>query len=243
MFFMTSKGFRCVAVDRRGHGRSAQTWHGNDMDTYASDLNDLIESLDLNDVVLVGHSTGGGVVAHYIGRYGTARVAKAVLISAVPPLMLKTEANPDGVPMEVFDSLRAGIQQDRPQFWNDFREIFFGLNRPGVKISDGVADSFWLQCTMTGFPASYLGIKAFSETDFNEDLKKFDVPTLVMHGEDDQVVPIANSALKTAKIVPNATLRVYPGYPHGMPQTHRDVINEDLLAFVEGRELAATMAA
>ena len=243
MFFLASKGYRCIAVDRRGHGRSDQTWNGNDMDTYASDLNELVEKLDLKDMVLVGHSTGGGVVAHYIGQYGTKRVAKAVLISAVPPLMLKTASNPDGVPIEVFDGLRAGIQKDRPQFWKEFATPFFGTNRPGVTVSDGVLDSFTLQCTMTGFPGSYLGIKAFSETDLNEDLKKFDVPTLVMHGDDDQIVPIANSALKTAKIVPGAVLKVYSGYPHGMPQTHKDVVNEDLLAFIEGKEIAATTTA
>jgi non-heme chloroperoxidase len=243
MFFMASKGYRCVAVDRRGHGRSDQTWDGNDMDTYAADLNELIEKLDLKDMVLVGHSTGGGVVAHYIGQYGTKRVAKAVLISAVPPLLVKTDANPEGIPIEVFDGLRAGIQADRPQFWKEFATTFYGTNRPGVTVSDGVLEGFWLQSTMTGFPGSYLGIKAFSETDFNEDLKKFDVPTLVMHGDDDQIVPIAISGLRSAKIVPNATLKVYPGYPHGMCQTHKDEINADLLAFVQGKEIAATTAA
>ena len=243
MFFLASNGYRCVAVDRRGHGRSDQTWEGNDMDTYADDLNQLIEKLDLKDIILVGHSTGGGVVAHYIGQYGTKRVAKAVLISAVPPGMLKTDANPDGVPIEVFDSLREGVANDRAQFWNEFRNLFFSLNRPGAKISEGIADAFWLQCTLAGFPGSYLGIKAFSETDFTEDLKKFDIPTLIMHGEDDQVVPIAVTALRTAKLVKNAVLKVYEGYPHGMPQTHKDVINADLLAFIEGKELAATTAA
>ena len=243
MFFLASNGYRCIGVDRRGHGRSDQTWHGNDMDTYAADLNELVEKLDLKDMVLVGHSTGGGVVAHYIAQYGTKRVAKAVLISAVPPLMLKTPDNPDGVPMEVFDGLRAGIKKDRPQFWHEFAKGFFGTNRPGVTVSDGVLEGFWLQSTMTGFPGAYLGIKAFSETDFNEDLKKFDVPTLIMHGDDDQIVPIAVSALKTAKIVPNATLKVYAGFPHGMPVTHKDEINADLLAFVEGKEIAATTTA
>jgi len=243
MFFMASKGYRCVAVDRRGHGRSDQTLGGNDMDTYASDLNDLVEKLDLKDMVLVGHSTGGGVVAHYIGQYGTTRVAKAVLISAVPPLMLKTEANPGGLPIDVFDGLRKSVLEDRYQFWKEFTNIFFSLNRTGAKISDGLADAFFRQCSMAGFPASYLGIKAFSETDLTEDLTKFDIPTLIMHGDDDQVVPIADSALLAAKIVKDAILKVYPGYPHGMPQTHKDVINADLLAFVEGKEIAATTTA
>jgi non-heme chloroperoxidase len=232
MFYLASNGYRCVAVDRRGHGRSDQTWDGNDMDTYAADLNELIEKLDLRDAILVGHSTGGGVVARYIGRYGTERIAKAVLISAVPPLLLKTDANPEGIPIEAFDGLRAGIQADRAQFWKDFAKTFYGTNRPGVTVSDGVLASFWLQSTMTGFPGSSRGIKAFSETDFNEDLKKFDVPTLVMHGEDDQIVPIAISALRSAKIVEGATLKVYPGFPHGMCQTHKDVINADLLEFI-----------
>ena len=243
MFFMASNGYRCVAVDRRGHGRSDQTWHGNDMDTYAADLNELIEKLDLKDTILVGHSTGGGVVAHYIGQYGTGRVAKAVLISAVPPLLLKSEDNPDGIPIEVFDGLRSGIRADRAQFWKGFAAPFFGTNREGAKVSEGVLESFWLQSTLTGFPGSYLGITAFSETDFNEDLKKFDVPTLIMHGDDDQIVPIAISALKSAKIIKDAVLKVYPGFPHGMCQTEKDVINADLLAFVQGKELATTTAA
>lgn len=242
MFFLASNGYRCIAVDRRGHGRSDQTWHGNDMDTYADDLSELIENLDLRDAVLVGHSTGGGVVARYIGRYGTGRVAKAVLISAVPPQMIKTETNPDGIPIEVFDGLRSGIQADRAQFWKDFCNQFFSLNREGAKISEGLADSFWLQCTLTGFPGSYLGIPAFSETDFTEDLKKFDVPTLIMHGEDDQIVPIAISALRSAKIVPNAVLKVYPGLPHGMCQTHKDIINKDLLEFVQKAQQSSTTA-
>ena len=236
MFFMASKGYRCVALDRRGHGRSDQTWDGNDMDTYASDLSELIEKLDLRDAVLVGHSTGGGVVARYIGNYGTERIAKAVLISAVPPLLLKTEANPEGIPIEVFDGLREGIRADRAQFWKGFASMFYGTNREGASVSEGVLDSFWLQCTLTGFPGSSRGIKAFSETDFNEDLKKFDIPTLVMHGEDDQIVPIDISARRTAEIVPNATLKVYVGFPHGMCQTHKDVINEDLLEFVQGTQ-------
>lgn len=243
MFHMASNGYRCVAVDRRGHGRSDQTWHGNDMDTYADDLAELINYLDLKDAILVGHSTGGGVVARYIGRHGTERVAKAVLISAVPPLLLKTDANPDGIPIEVFDGMRSSIQADRAQFWKEFAKTFFGTNRPGAAVSEGILDSFWLQSTMTGFPGSSLGIKAFSETDFNEDLKKFDVPTLIMHGDDDQIVPIGITALISAKIVKDAVLRVYSGFPHGMCQTHKDVINADLLAFVQGKELAATTAA
>jgi non-heme chloroperoxidase len=242
MFFMASNGYRCVAVDRRGHGRSDQTWQGNDMDTYADDLAELIEYLDLKDAILVGHSTGGGVVARYIGRHGTERLAKAVLISAVPPLMVKTDANPGGLPVEALDSLRAGIQADRYQFWKDFCNLFYSLNRPGAKISEGLADAFFRQCSMAGFPASYLGIKAFSETDFNEDLQKFDIPTLIMHGDDDQVVPINDTALLSAKIIKNAVLKVYPGYPHGMPQTHKDVINADLLAFAQGTKLVATTA-
>ena len=241
MFFLASNGYRCVAVDRRGHGRSDQTWQGNDMDTYADDLNELVEKLDLRDMILVGHSTGGGVVARYIGRYGTDRIAKAVLISAVPPLLLKTDANPNGMPMEVFDGLRAGIQADRAQFWKGFATSFYGTNRPGVKVSEGILDSFWLQCTMTGFPGSSLGIKAFAETDFHEDLKKFDVPTLIMHGEDDQIVPVDISARESAKIVKNATLKIYPGFPHGMCQTHKDQINPDLLEFIQQeRQSSAT---
>ena len=233
MFFLASNGYRCVAVDRRGHGRSDQTWDGNDMDTYADDLAELVDHLDLRDMILVGHSTGGGVVARYIGRHGSERVAKAVLISAVPPLMLKTEANPGGMSIETLDGFRSAIQADRYGFWKEFCNVFYSLNRPGAKISEGVADAFFRQCSMAGFPASYLGIKAFSETDFNEDLKKFDLPTLIMHGDDDQVVPIADSALLSAKIIQNATLKVYPGYPHGMPQTHKDVINADLLEFIQ----------
>jgi non-heme chloroperoxidase len=243
MFFMASNGHRCVAVDRRGHGRSSQTWDGNDMDTYADDLSELMEHLDLKDAILVGHSTGGGVVTRYIGRHGTTRVAKAVLISAVPPVMIKSDANPGGTPIDAFDGLRSNVQADRYQFWKELCVPFYGTNRPGVKISDGLADSFWLQCSLAGFPASYLGIKAFSETDFNEDLKKFDVPTLFMHGDDDQIVPIADSAMLASKIVKDAVLKVYPGFSHGMCQMHKDVINSDLLAFVQGKELATTTAA
>jgi non-heme chloroperoxidase len=232
MFFLASNGYRCIGLDRRGHGRSDQTWHGNDMDTYADDLAELVTKLDLQDATLVGHSTGGGVVSRYIGRHGTERVAKAVLISAVPPLLVQTPANPGGTPMEVFDGLRKSIQADRSQFWKEFATIFYSLNRPGAKISEGLADSFWLQCSMAGFPASYLGIPAFSESDFHEDLKKFDVPTLIMHGDDDQVCPINGTAIPTSKLIKNAILKVYPGLPHGMCQTHKDLINADLLEFI-----------
>jgi non-heme chloroperoxidase len=238
MFFLASNGYRCVALDRRGHGRSDQTWHGNDMDTYADDLAELVEKLDLKDTIQVGHSTGGGVVTRYLGRHGTKRVAKAVLISAVPPRL----ADPGGLPIEVLDSLRKSIQADRYQFWKDFCNLFYSLNRAGAKISEGLADSFFQQCSMAGFPASYLGIKALSETDFHEDLKKFDVPTLIMHGDDDQVVPIAASALLSAKIVKNAILKVYPGLPHGMCQTHKDLINADLLQFVQAEQSSTATA-
>lgn len=243
MGFLASNGYRCIAVDRRGHGRSDQTWHGNDLDTYADDLAELVEKLDLRDAIQVGHSTGGGVVARYIGRHGTARVAKAVLISAIPPLLVKTPANPDGIPIEVFDDLRKNIKADRFQFWKEFAVPFYSLNRPGAKISDGLAQSFWTQCSMAGFPASYLGIKAFSETDLTEDLKKFDVPTLILHGEDDQIVPINISAMRSAKLIKNSILKAYPGLPHGMCQTHKDVINNDLLEFVQKVQQTSTARA
>jgi non-heme chloroperoxidase len=233
MFFLTSRGYRCIAHDRRGHGRSSQPWNGNDMDTYADDLATLVKKLDLKNAIHVGHSTGGGEVARYIGRHGTKRVAKAVLIGAVPPLMLKTVANPGGLPIEVFDDIRAKVVADRSQFWKDLTLPFYGYNRPGAKISEGVRESFWLQGMMAGFPASYFCIKAFSETDLTEDLKKIDVPTLILHGDDDQIVPIADSALLSAKIVKNATLKVYKGAPHGMCTTHKDQVNADLLAFVK----------
>jgi non-heme chloroperoxidase len=233
MFFLAQNGYRCIAMDRRGHGRSQQTWHGNDLDTYADDTADLVAALDLNDAIHVGHSTGGGVVTRYIGKHGNSRVAGAVLISAIPPLMLKTAANPGGLPMEVFDGIRKNVLTDRAQFWYDLFDPFYGANRPGAKVSDGIRQSFWLQCSMAGFPASYFGIKAWSETDLTEDLKKFDVPTLIMHGDDDQIVPIADSALLSSKIVKNATLKVYPGFSHGMCQVNKDVINADLLAFVK----------
>jgi non-heme chloroperoxidase len=235
MFFLASHGYRCIAHDRRGHGRSSQPWEGNDMDTYADDLAALVEALDLKDAVHVGHSTGGGEVARYIGRHGTKRVAKAVLISAVPPGLLKTDANPGGMPIEIFDGIRAAIVADRAQFWKDFGEMFYGYNRPGAKSSDGVRASFWLQSETCGFPGSYFCVKAFSETDFTEDLKKFDVPTLILHGSDDQVVPIGVTAMRTSKMVPGATLKVYEGAPHGMCTTIKDVINADLLEFVGAR--------
>jgi non-heme chloroperoxidase len=237
MFFLASRGYRCLAHDRRGHGHSSQPWSGNDLDTYADDLATLIEALDLDNAVLVGHSTGGGEVARYIGRHGTKRVARAVLIGAIPPLMLKTPANPGGTPIGAFDQLRAGVQADRSQFWRDLSLPFYGYNRPGARVSEGVRESFWLQGMMAGFPASYFCIKAFSETDLTEDLKKFDVPTLIMHGDDDQIVPIADSALLSAKIFKNATLKVYKGAPHGMCTTHKDLINEDLLAFIKAEKM------
>ncbi|HKV32852.1 MAG TPA: alpha/beta hydrolase [Pyrinomonadaceae bacterium] len=236
MFFLASRGFRCIAHDRRGHGRSSQPWNGNDLDTYADDLAELVQTLDLKDAIHVGHSTGGGEVARYIGRHGTSRVAKAVLISAIPPLMLKTEANPAGTPIEVFDQLRAGVQADRSQFFKDLSAPFYGANRAGAQVSQGLRDSFWLQSMLCGFPAAYQCIKAFSETDTTEDLKKFDVPTLILHGDDDQIVPIQAAALLSSKIVKGAQLKVYPGYPHGMCQSHKDVINADLLAFLKGEK-------
>jgi len=231
MFFLAERGYRCIAHDRRGHGRSSQPWNGNEMDTYADDLATLVEKLDLKNAIHVGHSTGGGEVARYIGRHGTKRVAKAVLVSAVPPLMLKTPANPAGLPIEVFNGLRAAVQADRSQFFKDLSLPFYGYNRPGAKISEGVRDSFFLQGMLCGFPGAYECIKAFSETDFTEDLKKFDVPTLILHGDDDQIVPIVAAGLLSSKIVKGATLKVYPGFPHGMCTTQKDIINSDLLAF------------
>ncbi len=231
MFFLASRGYRCIAHDRRGHGRSSQPWTGNDLDTYADDLATLTEALDLKNAIHVGHSTGGGEVARYIGRHGTKRVAKAVLIGAIPPLMLKTDTNPAGTPIDVFDGLRAAVVADRSQFWKELSLPFYGYNRPGAKISEGVRESFWLQSMMAGFPASYFCIKAFSETDLTEDLKKFDVPTLVLHGDDDQIVPIGASALLSSKLIKNATLKIYPGAPHGMCTTLKDKVNEELLGF------------
>jgi non-heme chloroperoxidase len=233
MFFLASRGYRCIAHDRRGHGRSSQPWNGNDMDPYADDLAALVEALDLKHAVHVGHSTGGGEVARYIGRHGTKRVAKAVLIGAIPPLMLKTPANPGGLPMEVFDGIRANVLADRSQFWKDLTLSFYGYNRPGAKISEGVRASFWLQGMMAGFPAAYFCIKAFSETDHTEDLKRFDVPTLFLHGDDDQIVPIDAAARLATRIVPGARLTVYPGGDHGICATRKDRVNADLLAFLE----------
>jgi non-heme chloroperoxidase len=233
MFFLASRGYRCVAHDRRGHGRSSQPWNGNDLDTYADDLAALVEALDLKDAIHVGHSTGGGEVARYIGRHGTKRVAKAVLIGAIPPLMLKTPANPGGTPIEAFDQLRTAVAADRSQFFKDLSLPFYGYNRPGAKVSEGVRNSFWLQGMMAGFPAAYFCIKAFSETDLTEDLKRIDVPTLILHGDDDQIVPIGASAMLSSKIVKNARLKVYPGAPHGMCTTLKDEVSADLLAFAK----------
>jgi non-heme chloroperoxidase len=235
MFFLASRGYRCIAHDRRGHGRSSQPWDGNDLDTYADDLAELVEHLDLKEAIHVGHSTGGGEVARYIGRHGTGRVAKAVLIGAIPPLMLRTPNNPDGTPMEVFDQLRAGVLADRSQFFKDLTMPFYGYNRPGAKVSEGVRNAFWLQGMMAGFPASYFCIKAFSETDTTEDLKKFDVPTLILHGDDDQIVPIAASAMLSSKLVRDAELQILKGAPHGMCTTHKDEVNEALLAFITAK--------
>jgi len=236
MLFFGQRGYRVIAHDRRGHGRSTQTWDGNEMDTYADDLAALTEKLDLKNAIHVGHSTGGGEVARYIGRHGTKRVAMAVLVSAVPPLMVKTDKNPGGSPISVFDDLRAQLVANRAEFYKDLTLPFYGYNRPGAKISEGIRDRWWLQGMMGGAKPHYDCIKAFSETDFTEDLKKFDVPTLILHGDDDQIVPIGAAALMSAKIVKNATLKVYPGFPHGMPTTHAEQINADLLAFVEERK-------
>jgi non-heme chloroperoxidase len=236
MFFLASRGYRVIAHDRRGHGRSSQPWHGNDMDTYADDLAELVEKLDLRDAIHIGHSTGGGEVARYIGRHGTKRVAKAVLIGAVPPVMLKGPNNPVGLPMAVFDQIRASVLADRSQFWKDLSMPFFGYNRPGAKISEGVRESFWRQGMMAGMPASYFCIRAFSETDMTEDLKKIDVPTLILHGDDDQIVPIAGAAMLSAKLVKNAKLKIYKGAPHGMCTTEKDKVNQELLAFIESKQ-------
>jgi non-heme chloroperoxidase len=233
MLFLADRGFRCLAHDRRGHGRSSQPWDGNEMDTYADDLATLVEKLGLTEAVHIGHSTGGGEVARYIGRHGTKRVAQAVLIGAVPPLMLKTPSNPSGLSMEAFDGIRAGVLNDRSQFFEDLTVPFYGANRPGAKVSQGLRDSFWLQGMMAGHKAVFDCIKAFSETDFTEDLKKFDVPTPVLHGDDDQIVPIGASALLSSKLVKGATLKVIPGAPHGMCSTLKNQINEELLAFLQ----------
>ncbi|HEY6449346.1 MAG: alpha/beta hydrolase [Candidatus Cybelea sp.] len=231
MLFLAARGFRCIAHDRRGHGRSSQPWNGNDMDTYADDVDELVRALDLHDFIHVGHSTGGGEVARYIGRHGTSRVSKAVLISAVPPIMLKTDANPGGLPMAAFDQLRAAVQADRSQFFKDLSAPFYGANRDGAKVSQGLRDSFWMQGMLAGIKACYDCIKAFSETDFTEDLKKMDVPTLIIQGDDDQIVPFADSAMLSVKLIPNARLEVYKGAPHGLCSTLKDRVNADLLAF------------
>jgi non-heme chloroperoxidase len=233
MVFLGAHGYRCIAHDRRGHGRSSQPWTGNDMDTYADDLATLAETLDLKNAIHVGHSTGGGEVARYVGRHGTKRVAKTVLIGAVPPLMLKTAANPEGLPIEVFDGIRASVVADRSQFFKDLTAPFYGANRPGAKVSQGLRDSFWLQGMQAGFKGVIDCIMAFSETDFTEDLKKIDVPTLILHGDDDQIVPIGASARRSSQIVKGSTLKIYPGAPHGLCSTHKAQVNEDLLAFLK----------
>ena len=241
MLFLAEHGYRCIAHDRRGHGRSSQPSNGNEMDTYADDLAALVEALQLERAIHVGHSTGGGEVTHYIGRHGTKRVAKAVLIGAVPPLLLKTPANPTGTPVELFDQIRAGLVADRAQYFKDFTVPFYGANRPGSNVSQGLKDSFWLQAMLGGHKNLYECVKAFSETDFTQDLKKFgDLPTLILHGDDDQIVPIDGSARRTTKLLSNARLVVYPGLPHGMCSTHKDRINQDLLSFLTepARELA-----
>jgi non-heme chloroperoxidase len=230
---VASNGFRGVAHDRRGHGRSSQPWSGNDMDTYADDLAEVIEALDLHDAILVGHSTGGGEVTRYIGRHGTGRVAKVVLLGAIPPLMLKTDANPEGLPIDAFDEIRAGVAGDRSQFYQDLSAPFYGANRPGSTVSQGTRDAFWLMSMQAGLKGAYDCVKQFSESDFTEDLKKIDVPTLIAHGDDDQIVPIADAALKSAELVPDATLKVYPGAPHGLTRAaHEDQFNADLLEFI-----------
>jgi non-heme chloroperoxidase len=231
--FLATRGYRAIAHDRRGHGRSSQTWAGNDMDTYADDLATLTEVLDLHEAIHVGHSTGGGEVARYIGRHGTSRVAKAVLVGAIPPLMLKTPDNPGGLPIEVFDQLRAGLSADRSQFYEDLSAPFYGANRPGSKVSKGLRDAFWMWSMQVGMKGAFDCIKEFSETDFTEDLTKFDVPTLIIHGDDDQIVPIGASALRSSKMIKDATLKVYPGAPHGLMSTHQQQFNTDLLNFIK----------
>jgi non-heme chloroperoxidase len=240
MLFLARNGFRVVAHDRRGHGRSSQASSGNDMDGYADDLAAVIEALDLQDATLVGHSTGGGEIARYIGRHGTKRVAKAVLIAAVPPIMLKTEANPEGLPIEVFDGIRAGLVKDRSQYYKDLAVAFYGANREGTNVSQGTLDQFWLWSMQAGLLNAYESVKAFSETDFSQDLKKFDVPTLVLHGEDDQIVPVKDSARKSAKLIKGAKDIYYPGAPHGITATHQDQINADLLAFISNHDRASS---
>lgn len=237
MFFLASHGYRCIAHDRRGHGRSSQPWEGNDMDTYADDLAELFETLDLQGAMMVGHSTGGGEVARFIGRHGTKRVAKAVLVGAVPPLMVRTKANPGGLPIEVFDGLRKSFLADRSQFFKDVPSgPFFGFNRPGAKVSQGMIDAWWLQGMMGGLKNTYDCIKAFSETDFTEDLRKFNVPTLIIHGEDDQIVPIDASGRAAVKLIPGAKLVVFPNAPHGLTDTHKERLNSELLHFLKSSE-------
>ena len=234
MMFLGERGYRVIAHDRRGHGRSSQTWDGNDMDTYADDLAALFEALDLKEATLIGHSTGGGEVTRYIGRHGTSRLAQAVLIGAVPPLMVKTDANPGGLPLSAFDEIRNGVRTDRSQYFKELSAPFYGANRPGSKVSQGLRDAFWLMAMRGSLKAEYDCVKAFSETDLTEDLKKFDIPTLIIHGDDDQIVPIADSAMLSSKIVKNATLKIYSGAPHGLASTLKDQLNADLLAFLKG---------
>jgi non-heme chloroperoxidase len=234
MYFLASNGYRVIGHDRRGHGRSGQTWHGNDLNTYADDFAELVQALSLRDAIHIGHSTGGGEVTRYIGRHGTSGVTKAVLVSAIPPFMLKTDSNPTGLPRETFDNLRAAVLADLTQLWRDLSLAFYGYNRLGAKISEAVREQFVHQCMMAGFPASYFGIKAWSETDVTEDLKKITVPALVVHGDDDQIVPIENSAQRSAKILPKATLKIYEGGSHGIATTHKDRLNQDLLALIKG---------
>ena len=238
LLLFASNGYRAIAHDRRGHGRSSQTWSGNDMDTYADDLATLVETLDLTSVIHIGHSTGGGEVAHYIGRHGTTRVAKAVLVDAVPPGLLQTSKNPDGIPLAVFDQIRGGVAADVSQFWKDFSQQFYGANRAGAKVSQGVLDRFWLLSMQCGLAAAYHCIKAFSETDFTDDLKRFDIPTLVIHGDDDQIVPIAISGNRTSKMIKNAVYKVYKDAPHGLMSTHQQEFNADLLEFARQRQAA-----
>ena len=242
MMFFADRGFRVIAHDRRGHGRSTQTWGGNEMDTYADDLAALVQALDLRDVVFIGHSTGGGEVARYLGRHGTGRAARAVLISAVPPIMLQSAANPEGTPLTAFDGFRAAMLADRSQFYREVPVPFYGFNRPGAQVSQGLQDRWWLQGMLGGIKGHYDCIKAFSETDFTADLRKIDIPVLVLHGDDDQIVPIAASAVKTIKLLAQGTLKVYPGFPHGMCSTHPEVINTDILAFIRGEAVSPSGA-
>lgn len=233
MMFLAERGYRTIAHDRRGHGRSSQPWNGNDMDTYADDLAELMNHLDIKDAVMVGHSTGGGEVARYIGRHGTKRVSKAVLVAAVPPLMLKTDSNPGGLPIKVFDDIRTGVIEDRSQFFKDLSLPFYGYNRPSAKVSEGVRNTFWLQGVVMSMKGAYDCIKAFSETDFTEDLKKMDLPTMIVQGDDDQIVPYKDAAMLSSKLVKGSILKIYPGAPHGLAHTHKDILNKDLLEFIQ----------